>query len=129
MSKLVTLEQSKKLKELGCKLLTHAYYSFDEKLRFHTGIYDWNTYASKDTYAVPTIAKALEWFREVKGIECGVLPSYYQCRSNTSVFYIFHWFCVEQNKKIEVNKSTFNYSTHSLAESALLDALIEYVSK
>ena len=125
MSKLVTFEQAKRLKELGCKLLTHAYYSFDEKLRFHTGIYDWNTYATENTYAVPTISEALEWFREVKGIHCSVILSDY---FDGSVRYTGRYLLDVYGGWVE-RETEYYYDNHSEAESALLDALIEYVSK
>ncbi len=127
---LTTLQQAKKLKELGYGL-TFTAFRYEESTGDVYNSYDPLIQCQNGDLFIkaPSIHEALEWFREVKGIESGVLPSYYQCRSNTSVFYIFHWFCVEKNKKIEVNKSTFNYSTHSLAESALLDEVMKYVER
>lgn len=105
MSKLVTLEQAKNLKELGFNNSTL------------------------------TIHEALEWFREVKGIECAVsfsLSYRYPLKDFPDilvpVFGGYRWFYAKTNNSgIEFSSNVF--SEYSLAESALLDSLIEYVSK
>lgn len=105
MSKLVTFEQAKKLKELGYDKDVVRYYKDDGKC------------------SAPSTSEALEWFREVKGIHCSVmLGSYF----DGSVRYTGQYLIDVYTDYIEKQTQLY-YDTCSEAESALLDALIEYV--
>lgn len=137
---LVTFNQALELDQLGFKDETrHVYTSYltrgEKKYILEDGyeLYkevskDWNSDITSQISA-PSVSSALQWIRENKGIVCGVLPSYYQCRRNVSVFYIFHWFHVIPNVKIELNKSVYNYPDYPSAESALLTAILEYLKE
>lgn len=72
----------------------------------------------------PNTHEALEWFREVKVIHSGVIPLF----KLDKVHYGYRYFDMKDGKPIN-RKESYLFDTHSLAESALLDALIEYVSK
>lgn len=160
MSKIVTFEQAKKLKELGfdgeclywynedgvkeCPIdqgYMEYYYEVDCFLNY------WNakkidrdlygSYPPKVSYSVPTVSEALDWVREEKGIECGVLPiceSFAKDNTDGSlsmstmfVGYDYNFFDKSSDKGEIVNMVT--YSTHSLASSALLDAVLTYLEQ
>lgn len=69
----------------------------------------------------PTIHEALEWFREVKGVPCSVHLEFES--NNSEWFYYGEWGIKGENK---IN-TTETFDTHSLAESALLEEVMEYV--
>ena len=118
MSKLVTLEQAKKLKDLGYRKDTTHQYKYNDIGRLMEHGSSERMYNIGEEWDAPSISEALEWFREEKGICCGVSPI---CRTLK-----YHGVTATNDGYIE---STKEYSTHSEAESELLDALIEYVSK
>jgi len=113
---LVTLEQAKKLKELG----------FDWKCKEKQIIEEMP--ACKLCGAIhipiahiikhPTIALALKWFRDVKGMRINV-DSYIDDKYGGNFWY--------KDNPSEILLE--NYDTYEQAESALLDALIEYVEE
>lgn len=127
MSKLVTLEQAKKLKELGFeKTFENVYFR-----NIHTGavthdgmsVHDVIRESLVDDYELCIyISEALDWFREVKGVLCSVDFDYDLQDEKKSWYYG----CYLYDDEVMFVAS---FDTHSLAESALLDALIEYVSK
>ena len=67
-------------------------------------------------YTYPDIDKAIRWMREVKGVHVAVLPAH------DKWYYIV---CVGDNDTIEDGA----YQSHDLAQSAGLDAAIEYVKR
>ena len=129
--KLVTLLQAKKLKELGYAYVSgeKRYYHKDGKLV----IYDhWDYYndcsddpLDSDIYA-PTISEALDWLREVKGIVAEIKVSKYT-KPLEYMFRIYEY-CADL-RSYESHSHELGFSTHSLAESALLDEVIKHLEK
>lgn len=128
---LTTLQQAKKLKELGFKEKVTAYY-VDGSIDFNSPI-NWNTNEGLDEddapqdddgyYSAPSVSEALDWFREVKGIVCAVTLS------DKRRLYNIQWY--DDNTGIDDHKSDFKilHLPYSLAESALLDDVMKYVEK
>jgi hypothetical protein len=111
---LVTLEQAKKLKELGFDWIKNPCYKDGELTvepiitRKYKGIED-------ICFAAPTVALALKWVRDRKGIVCHVTTPAKYSRSEYGFFYrIDH----------SQTKSFRNYNNYDEAESALLDVLL-----
>lgn len=143
MSNLVTFEQAKMLKELGYREQVTAYY-VDGSLDYNSPI-NWNTnegldengeYQEEDEYcSAPTVSSVLDWVREEKRIECGVIPicEYFAkdnkdgslSMSSSFVGYDYSFFDKSNDKGEIVNIATF--STHPLAESALLTTVLNYL--
>lgn len=131
MSKLVTFEQAKRLKELGFHNDVLHFYKddgglyeleyFDREWSFGiSSILDDRNYY-KGEYNAPSISEALDWFREEKRVRCAV--SMHTHSGNCDfVYYISYYSCSIQNTIVKDR-----FKTYSEAESALLDALIEYV--
>jgi len=124
---LVNFEQAKKLKseEIGfdwvCK--THFRKGWNE-LNGVPFICDGCPYRNcEECIPAPTVALALKWFRDVKG--------YY-----TSVNYgCANVYCFDFKKINDIGEVVYEsdegeiYTTYEEAESALLDALLEYCKK
>ena len=117
---LVSLAQAKKLKELGFDWEVLEYYEHDNLIHYNDEEINWNDSIRKyEVYSAPSVALALKWFRDVKGV-------------NTSLFrYIrydgitYNTYSIENVCKLN-NEDCNYYSTYEEAESALLDALLEY---
>lgn len=142
MSKIVTFDQAKRLKEFGynreclywynengvkeCPIeqgYMEYYYEVDCFLN------DWNakkisrdlygSYPPSESCSAPTLSEALDWIREEKEIYCGVYP--------------FMWgykgMAIIQDKYNPCTIEVEPLSTHPLAESALLDAVLTYLEK
>ena len=129
MSKLVTLQQAKKLKELGYGLTFTAfryekstggvYNSYDPLIQCQIG----------DLFIkAPTVSEALEWFRELKGIECEVSMSFDVNISADEAELIGYGYVIYDTKSKKISYSG-TFASREVAESALLDALIECMSK
>jgi len=103
---LVTYEQAKRLKELGFDYPTNASYSNDGCIGGHILNLS-NSKLKYDCYCAPSIALALKWGRDVKGINGWVLKRAWE-----------FFYCVEHNEQ------ECEFSTYELAESALLDAIL-----
>ena len=124
---LVSLEQAKKLKKLGFDWKVHNLINIhpDGKLFYHfvKGVYNnFEVKCDNEDYlifAAPSIALALKWFRDVKGIFSVVL-----IETNTNPVFYYGCFYIIKDECMLFEKG---YSTPEKAESALLDALIEYV--
>ena len=146
MSKIVTFDQAKRLKEFGynreclywynengvkeCPIeqgYMEYYYEVDCFLN------DWNAKKiSRDLYgsyppiescSAPTLFEALDWIREEKEIACGVglnVNSDNRFLGN----YIYEY--VIDNNRV---KGCSGFDTHPLAESALLDAVLTYLEE
>lgn len=74
-------------------------------------------------YKIFTVNEALEWFREVKGIPCNVSLDVFEDEYRPLIYQYtgMYW---EGYSVFD----TDSFDLHSEAESALLDALIEYLS-
>jgi len=117
-----SFEQAKKLKELGFGWWLNSCYYYNPKTE-EIVFYKNNTTmffcpkSSKRTFPAPTIALALKWFRDVKGIMCAV-----------DLYGSSHYHHVFYNKNTQVQIATI-YKTHEAAESALLDELLTLIEK
>lgn len=118
-----TYNQAKRLKELGYKELVHGYYLADGKLSFHTGIFNWNKYATIGTFSASSVSEALQWIREKKGIPCSVHLEFEV--NNKEWFYYGEWGLIGDNKVY----TTATFDTYPLAESTLLDELLTYLEQ
>lgn len=149
MSKIVTFEQAKKLKELGFDEETHKEYRTPVVRVFESGkakyierdpdVYDTGRHASfygdvsyENYISAPTVCDALDWVREEKGIECGVHPyAIYEDMPDGDQHFVkwgykyvaFQGLSEWQNMDKEV------FDTHPLASSALLDAVLTYLEQ
>jgi len=119
---LVTYEQAKKLKELGFDWECTAFYDLNEnnELDYFANQVDWNN--EVDTLSAPTVALALKWFRDVKGILCDV-------GFCGLTFHTYVYSYINKNGLIGSTDKGYSYDTYEEAESALLDALIERCEK
>lgn len=136
MSKIVTFEQAERLNEFGFEEETSKEYRTPVVRIFEGGkakfverepdVYDTGKHASfygdvsYDNYIpAPFIHEALDWIREEKEIYCGVYP--------------FMWgykgMAIIQDKYNPCTIEVEPLSTHPLAESALLDSLLDYLEK
>lgn len=132
MSNLVTFEQAENLKYLGYRdnclhfynynskeEIEEAYFFDNEERVFVHDLYeDFND--SNNTCSAPTVSSALDWIREKKGIACCVRLSWYE---EKKYFYelVKGGFIISDRKNI--------FDTHPLAETALLDAVLDYLEK
>ena len=116
---LVTYEQAKKLKELGFNWECYCHYTYlATKPILENGKY-WNSNRCADyecKYSAPTVALALKWFRDVKGIVNGIK------RENIDDCDLIEY-CGHFN---DMYITDFTYTYYEEAESALLDALLEH---
>lgn len=146
MSKIVTFDQAKKLKELGFEEETSKEYRTPVVRIFEGGkakfverepdVYDTGKHASfygdvsYDNYIpAPFIPEALDFIREEKEIACGVYPMHhgYLPNKNPDIHYGFNFYFLE-DEKVKMTYSD-RYKSHLLAESALLDAVLDYLEK
>ena len=123
MSKLVTFEQAIGLARVGyCQYSIHQYKYNDVGLVIELGSSE-RMYNTGNEWNAPAVSEALDWFREVRGIECNVSLDVFEdeCRFLIYQYTGMYW---EGYSVFD----TDSFDTHSEAEQALLDALIEYVS-
>ena len=64
----VTLNQAKKLKELGFEEKCFAYFLYDDEVEIGNYMKDYNYIVGLDYISAPTLYQAQKWLREVKGI-------------------------------------------------------------
>ena len=124
MSKVVTFKQAVKLNKLGFDSD-----SFEFCFDFVGDMLEIDAYNDNNgEYKLFYISEALEWFREVKGIECEVcLRLCFMGDSGEAVFGGYEYIVFDHNTNKTISSTI--YHNRNEAESALLDALIEYVSK
>lgn len=108
MSKLVTFEQKQSLRRLG--------YNFDD-ICFCGGAMDCICEHLPDEAKLITVSDALDWIREEKEIVCFVE---YEYRLYQGVIY---------NDKDKSKHILKGYTTHPLASSALLTAVLTYLEQ
>lgn len=120
MSKIVSFEQAKALRKLG--------YDFDS-LCFCGGSMDCICEHLPDENKLIPVSSALNWVREEKEIACGVYPMHhgYLPNKNPDIHYGFNFYFLE-DEKVKMTYSD-RYKSHLLAESALLDSLLDYLEK
>ena len=137
---LVSLEQAKKLKELGFDWEVIFNYSkkfgSDEITLFSIEFSnDYNTDYGEYTYSAPSVTLALKWFRDEKGLNNYVIldgaigcGGYEIIRYKIGNILEFKEFCFSDKhyKRIQNKKWEDVFNSYEEAESALLDALIEY---
>lgn len=133
MSKIVTFEQAKRLKELGFDLETCTGYNTRIRVNawyeperytivkpfvFRDNFKNWNL--SETHISAPTVPEALDWVREEKRVICAV-----------DVDYFDGWYYT--GKYQDMSKIDFQYTDsfddHPLASSALLDAVLTYLEQ
>ena len=124
---LVTYEQAKKLKELGFDWFAGWCYTDCGKLVLNSHFQVEVVYKDTILFPAPTVALALKWFRDVKGINNNIGMNDF-CDSM-----IYYGCYVIQKGNIGVYKNTGLKSdlesSYEEAESALLDELIEHCKK
>lgn len=135
MIKLVTFTQAQRLKELGFDYdVIQAYSPSQVKedgkwvYHYHTGYWELPRNANADhplsgNYSAPSISEALDWIRDKfqsKGIYLSV-----RFGTDSKPFYYGEMDDLLRLKGI----ATCNFDTHQQAESALLDAVLDYLER
>jgi len=139
---LANFKQSQRLQKAGFNWETTSGYidnseTFKEPFLFKGGEaadYNNNSVFGDDVVSAPTVALALKWFRDVKGvlaminIEHRETDDYYETgdRSNDG-YYEFECF-IQTNKRYDL-ECIAKSNTYETAESALLDALLDLIEK
>ncbi|TFD96700.1 hypothetical protein E2605_07725 [Dysgonomonas capnocytophagoides] len=117
MSELVTYTQAQRLKKLGFNRVVNDFYQ-DEDLEDSIKQVDFNSSGCSNVFSAPTVSESLDFIRE-KGIYCGVYP--------------FMWgykgMAIVQDRHNPCTIEVEPLGTHPLAESALLDAVLDYLEK
>jgi len=114
---IVNIEQAKRLKALGFEWETDTFYFEDE--------------AKGVPCPAPTVALALKWFRDVKGMQ-NIIQVFHGSNTSKKFFYKYNFYVFFEGYEIpgefrygdEYDKTRYN--TYETAESALLDALLDY---
>jgi len=126
---LVNYEQAKKLKKLGFDWELQVMYDVPSQMACYSSrlanpfqCINWNNPNEENCISAPTVALALKWFRDVKG----VFTSIY---NNNMVYCDLEFDYVGVILFDEKRIFTKHYDTYDEAESALLDALLEYYKK
>lgn len=132
MSKTVTYEIARKLKEIGFRDKVTAYY-VDGSLDYNSPI-NWNTnegldengeYQEEDGYcSAPTTSEALQWIRDKNGIVCYVDVIYNPIEKKA--MYLGK---ILSESGIIIQKKTPEFPTHPEAEESLLKEVVEYLGK
>jgi hypothetical protein len=111
---LVTFEQANRLKAAGFDWNVEYCYYTDEKVHRSSKR---NHNRGNDEWSAPTVALAIKWMRDVKGIPCGVVPC------DTTGNYIAIIF--DDDDKSPITLSCYQY--YEATESALLDELLNLI--
>lgn len=132
MSKIVGIEQHKKLRKLGFPMVE----SCKDEITGQDIVYAFPMPYNESEMRLPklrgdiTLPEALDWIREEKGIECCVFfnNELFGNLDNAKAIYYYKYGC---NGRIIYNSWNVDYKsfdTHLLAESSLLDAVLDYLS-
>ena len=126
MSKIVTYEQAVELRALDFDRECNDIYWSDECLEENYGKSDWNNQHEEDCISAPAVSDALDFIREERGIRCAVELTKVTNRFGAVKEYKYGGAYIgKDNKEILLNEE----DTHPLAESALLNAVLEYLEK
>ena len=109
---LVSFEQAKLLKSLGFDWQCTGYYKIDGNGMFYSDRENYNE--REEYYSRPTVALALMWLREVKGIHMYVIME----PSSPLHYYTFYGQKLVSENIINAQRDLYRYGTHDLAESA-----------
>lgn len=129
MSKIVTFEQAERLENIGFDRIISHYYELENGKWGITNTLDKDF---KDFFIrypdersiirlAPTVSEALDFIRE-KGTVCYVDVVYNVI--NKKAMYLGK---ILSESGLIIQKKTSDFDTHSLAESALLDAVLTYL--
>jgi len=113
---LVTFGQAKRLKAAGFNWPCFDYYNANtQQLRWQKSTADFPHYHNRrdDSFSAPSVALALKWARDVKGIYCGI----------TSIMQHYAFFLEGHDGWC------IGFDNHDSAESALLDAVLGELEK
>ena len=114
---LVSLEQAKKLKELGFDWQVDYYYSiYEDRNILEKGLEKNYNEGRRFAISAPSVALALKWFRDVKKSIATIVRG-----DNCYFGEVF-----EDDKTLMTAGRSNKLQTYEEAESALLDALLEY---
>lgn len=69
MEDFVTLDQAKKLKELGFQEKCFAYFLYDDEVEIGTYMKDYNYIVGLDYISAPTLYQTQKWLREIEKTE------------------------------------------------------------
>lgn len=131
MSKNVTLDQAQKLCAICFNRLVDKSYNVSTgEIISHLHV---NANALDGAfYSCPTVSEALDYLREEKGVECGVFPIMQPVRDGLKMLmYAYRAYDLNKNCKrlhFNLNFVTGDYN-HTLASSALLTAVLDYLEK
>jgi hypothetical protein len=120
---LVTFERAKRLKELGFDWLCDFYYA--EKGKYLIERLCNNSAAGMNCkeapyFAVPTVALALKWIRDEKGVLNGVSPQGIIPKNS-----VYQWSYIDENG----DNYSSSFDTYESTESALLDEPLTILEK
>lgn len=117
---LVTYEQAKRLKELGCYIDTRDYYDEGEQLEYdawyHLSDHFEKHYKNNTNVSAPTVTLALKWLRDEKQTVIGISPRF----SNDKSVREYCWIV-----STKVTQLTGECESYEEAESAALDAALK----
>ena len=122
---LVTFEQAERLKKLGFNWGVNYHYNLGVEYPFSNKVGEnYNDNDGDLYYSAPTVALALKWVRDVKGIFSCVDFAIADFRKG----YYHNYFSFE-NKNYMCNKKQSLFGSYEDAESALLDELLNILKK
>jgi hypothetical protein len=117
---LVTHSQAKRLYDVGFD--RECDYSYIKAQKVYTAKRTNSDYRKGGyiaRYTAPTVALALKWFRDAKGLVSGICPDEWEFRNYYPVI----------AKTADGQIGLISYSNYEAAESALLDVLLNIIEK
>lgn len=116
MSNLVTYTQAQRLKKLGFDRWSQfSYYKNDVTFQKTPKKF------TSDYSVAPTVSEALDWIREKENIPCSV---HLEFEENNKEWFYYGEYGIKGDNRVY---DTETFDTHSLASSALLDAVLTYL--
>jgi hypothetical protein len=120
--RLVTYDQAKRLKALGFDWMVGYHYNISQQKAFKVSPED-NYNDSQAFYSAPTVALALKWFRDEKGLfGCAQFAIVNFRKGHYYKYFSF------SDKKIAAQSEEL-FGKYEDAESALLDGLLSVLEK